>query len=191
MSTKRVIFKKATCFMLILLFMLASLSTTAQASERSKTVTYEKEYTFLIVPSQFPNYMSSPSSYVPATHEYNDGEYKGTLNLKYAYCYAPDGLSGNYLRVKIFAQYSGTVSVLVRSKSVTYSKTYTVRIRPSELPNCLASPSSYVPPVYYYDDGTYKGYIYLSYASCSSPTAAGDYLDVRIPTRYSGTVLLK
>lgn len=191
MSSKINVLKKVTCFLVLLALMLTNLSTTALASERSKTATYETTYTFLITASQFPNYMNSPSSYVPSTYQYNDGTYKGTLNLTYASCYAPDGLSGYYIRVKIIAKYTGTVSVLVPSKSVTYTKTYKILISPSELPNYMNSPSLYVPPVYYYNDGTYIGYIYLSYAAYSSSTTVGNYLEVSISTRYAGTVLHK
>lgn len=191
MSSKINFFKKVSCFMIILALMITSLSTTALAADRSKTVTYETTYTFLITPSQYPDYMNSPSSYVPTTYKYNDGTYKGTLNLTYATCYAPDGVVGTYLRVKILTKYTGTVLALVPSKSVTYEKTYKFLISPSQFPDYMNVPSSYVPPVYFYNDGTYSGYIYLSYAVCLSPTAVGNYLEVGISTRYSGTVLHK
>lgn len=183
--------KKASCSLLIMVVMLSSLSTTVLASSVSKTATYETTYTFLITPSDFPKYMNSASTYVPQTHRYNDGTYKGTLNLTLAYCSPPSGMVGNYLQVKVHAKYSGTVTALVPSKSVTHEQTYTLQIRPSQLPDYMKSPSSFVPPVYYYNDGTYSGYIYLSYAACSVPTSSGDYLYVTISTRYSGTAVLK
>ncbi len=183
--------KKVTCFLVILVLMLTNLSTTVLASNTSKTVTHNATYTFLINPSEFPNYVSSPSSYIPSTYRYNDGTYKGTLYLTQAYCSPPDGMVGNYQRIRVHAKYTGTVTVLVPSKSVTYEKNYTFQISPSQLPDYMNSPSLYVPPVYYYNDGTYGGYIYLSYAACSAPTYVGNYLEVTIFTRYSGTVLYK
>ncbi len=189
MSSK--ISKKVTCFLLILMLVLTNLSTTTLASSVYKTVTHDTTYTFLITPSDFPKYMASPSSYVPSTYRYNDGTYKGTLNLTLAYCSPPSRMVGGYLEVKVHAKYSATVTAIVPSKSVTYEKAYTFQIRPSQLPSYMSSPSSYVPPVYYYNDGTYSGYIYLSYAACAVPSSAGNYLNVTITTRYSGTAILK
>ena len=183
--------KKVTCLLVTMIFMLTCFSTTALASAATKNVTYDTTYTLLISPSDFPKYMSSASSYVPQTYRYKDRTHQGTLNLTLAYCSPPSGMVGNYMQIKIHAKYSGTVTVLVPSKSVTYEKTYTFRIKPSLFPNYMSSPSSYVPPVYYYNDGNYSGYIYLSYAACLAPYSAGDYLDVRIATKYSGTVVYR
>lgn len=181
--------KKVTCFLLATLLILTSLSSTVLASDLTKTVTHDKTYTFLINPSDFPKYMDLPSSYIPQTYYYNDGTYKGTLYLTLAYCSAPAGMVGDYLRVNIYAKYSGTVVAPAPSKNVTISKTYTFQIRPSQLPDYMSSPSSYVPQAYYYNDGTYSGYIYLTYAACSAPTSHGDYLYVSIFTEYSGSVI--
>lgn len=104
--------KKAVYFMVILVLMLSSMSFTAFAGDETKTVTSDKTYTFVISPSQFPNYMNSPSSYVPSTYYYDDGTYKGTLNLTSAACSSPTATGspiGSQLGVKIFAKYSGTV----------------------------------------------------------------------------------
>lgn len=186
--------KKAVCFMVMMALMLNGLSLTVFAGEKSKTVSYETAYTFTISYTQFPDYMNSPSSYVPATYYYNDGTYKGTLNLTYAACSAPTAV-GNYLEVKIFTTYSGTVYADDESKTTTYDKTYTFVINPTQFPNYMNSPSSYVPATYYYDDGTYRGTLGLTYAACSVPTATGNpigsQLEVKIFTTYSGTVFHK
>ena len=189
MSAK--ISKKATCFLLVLTLILSSLGSTALASTVSKTATYEYTYNFLINPSDFPKYMSSPSSYVPQTYNYNDGTYNGTLYLVSAACHAPLGMSGQYLKVEIHAKYSGTVKAPSPSKSVTKKVDYTFQIRPEQFPDYMSSPSSYVPSVYYYNDGTYSGYIYLKSAACSVPTSKNGYLHVTIFTEYSGTAIRK
>lgn len=183
--------KKVTCFLLIMVLMLTSLSSTVLASNLSKNVTYTKTYSFVIDPQDYPKYYESPSTYVPYTYYYNDGTYQGTLTLNYAYCGPPDGVVGNFIRLNIHANYSGTVVVPNPSKSVTVSRTYTFQIRPEQLPDYMSSPSSYVPPVIYYDDGSYSGYIYLSYAACGAPNSSGNYLYVTISTQYSGTVIKK
>ena len=100
--------KKAVCFMVIIVLMLVSLSFTAFAVDETKTVTYNKTYTFVINSSEFPTYMYSPSTCVPATYYYDDGTYKGTLNLTSAYCSSPTPV-GSMLQVTISATYSGTV----------------------------------------------------------------------------------
>lgn len=183
-------FRKAVCFAVIIILMLNLVNLTAFAADRTKTVTVDKSYTFVISPSQFPSYMSSPSSYVPSTYYYNDGTYKGTLNLTYAACSAPTSV-GNDLQVTIFTKYSGTVTAPAESKTITYSTSYTYSINPSQFPDYMSSPASYVPATYNYNDGTYKGTLNLTRAACSAPTAVGNYLQVTIFTDYSGTVYYK
>jgi hypothetical protein len=176
--------------------MLTNLSTTVLAANQSKTITHEIIYTFLITPSDFPKYYNSPSSYVSPTYKYNDGKYKGTLNLKSSFCCVPDGMYGYYLRVKVYTFYSGTVSTIVvptlpKSKKVTYSNTYSFLISPSQLSFYRNFPSSYVPSVFYYNDGTYSGYINLVYANPSVPYSTVGLLNITIYTQYAGTVFLK
>ena len=87
-------------------------SGTVSAPAETKTITHDRTYTFIIYPSQFQDYMNSPASYVPATYYYDDGTYKGTLNLTYAACSAPTPKGnpiGSFLEVRIFTTYSGTV----------------------------------------------------------------------------------
>lgn len=184
------ILKKVVCFMVLCTLMLNGLSITAKAGETTKTVTYEQTYTFLINPSQFSNYMNSPAAYVPSTYFYNDGTYKGTLSLTYAACGAPTAV-GSYLEVKIFTKYTGTVTAPDTTKTVTQSVTYTFTIYPSQLSNYMNSPASYVPSTYNYNDGTYSGTLYLTYAACGAPTPVGNFLEVKIFTQYSGTVVHK
>jgi hypothetical protein len=191
------IFKKSVCLMLILVIMLCSLSLTSFAADETKTVTYDKAYTFVISSSQLPTYLYSPSSCVPATYYYDDGTYKGTLNLTSASCSSPTPTGnpvGSKLEVTISAKYSGTV-IARKTKTVTYDTSYTFLISSPQLPIYLYSPSSCVPTTYYYDDGTYKGTLNLSSATCSSPTPAGDpvgsKLLVTISAKYSGTVFEK
>lgn len=180
--------------MAILVLMISSLTLTAFAADETKAVTFDKTYTFVISPSQFPSYMNSPSSYVPSTYYYDDGIYKGTLKLTSAICSSPTATGspiGSQLGVKIFTKYAGTV--IAKTKTVTYNKNYTFVVSPSQFPNYMNSPSSYVPSTYYYNDGAYKGTLKLTSAVCSSPTATGSpvgsQLGLTIFTKYSGTVL--
>ncbi len=189
--------KKTMYFMLIFVLMLSGLSLTARADDVTKTVTYEKAYTFVITPSQFPTYMYSASSCVPSTYNYDDGLYKGTLSLSYAGCSSPTPTGnpvGSMLQVTITATYSGTVTIR-SSKTVTYEKAYTFVITPSQFPTYMYSASSCVPSTYNYDDGLYKGTLSLSYAGCSSPTPTGNpvgsMLQVTITATYTGTVYEK
>lgn len=182
--------KKVICFAVIIVLMLSGLRISAIAGDRTKTVSYDTSYTFLIDPSQFSSYMSSPASYIPSTYNYNDGTYKGTLNLTYAACSAPISV-GSKLQVTIFATYSGTVTAPPLSKTVTYSTSYTFIINPAQFPNYMNSPASYVPSTYYYSDGTYQGTLNLTYAACSAPISVGNDLKVTIFTDYSGTVYSK
>ncbi len=185
--------KKAVCFMVIIVLMLVSLSFTAFAVDETKTVNYNKTYTFVINSSEFPTYMYSPSTCVPATYYYDDGTYKGTLNLTNASCSSPTPVGnpvGSKLEVTITATYSGTV-LAHKTKTVTYDKDYTFVVTSSEFPTYMYSPSTCVPATYYYDDGTYKGTLNLTSAYCSSPTPVGSMLQVTISATYSGTVLEK
>jgi hypothetical protein len=190
MTSKTNISRKVVCYIVTLVLMLTSSSFTALAAE-TKTVTYEKTYTFVINSSQLPNYMNSPSTYVPQTYAYDDGTYTGTLNLTSALCSSPT-VTGNQLQVSIYVTYSGTVSVPAKTKTVTYEKTYTFVISSSQIPDYMNSPSSHVPSTYYYNDGTYVGTLSLKSASCSSPTPTGNpigsQLQVSIWATYSGTV---
>lgn len=174
----------------IFFLMLSSVSLKTFANDRTKTITYDTSYTYLISPSQFQSYMNSPATYVPATYYYNDGLYKGTLNLTYAACSAPTSVD-SYLRVTIYTTYSGTVTAPPYSKDITYNTSYTYLISPSQFSNYMSSPASYVPSTYYYNDGTYSGTLNLTYAACSAPTSVDNYLRVTIFTDYSGTVYSK
>jgi hypothetical protein len=187
MKTKTKYFKKAICFIAVIALMLSSSAFTASAADRTKTVSYSTSYDFSISPSQLSDYMNSPAAYIPATYYYNDGVYKGTLSLTYAACSAPVYVDG-YLKVTIFATYSGTVTAPPLSKTVTYNTSYPFTISPSQFPDYMSSPSSYVPSTYYYSDGTYSSTLNLTYAACSAPTPVGNYLQVTIYTTYSGTV---
>jgi hypothetical protein len=182
--------KLVVCFMVITVLLLNGMSITAFADDRQKTVSYDQTYSFTITPSQFPDYMYSAASHVPATYYYNDGTYKGMLSLSYAACSAPTAV-GNYLEVKIYTTYSGTVYAPDLSKTVSYDQTYTFTITQSQFPDYMNSPRSYVPASYYYNDGTYSGSLTLTYAACSAPTAVGNYLEIKIFTTYTGTVYSK
>ncbi|WFR58048.1 hypothetical protein QA584_03015 [Anaerocolumna sp. AGMB13025] len=182
--------KLAVCFMVMAVLVLNGMSITAFAGDRQKTVSYDQTYSFTITPSQFPDYMYSAASHVPATYYYNDGTYKGTLSLTYAACSAPISV-GNYLKVDIYTTYSGTVYAPDQSKTVSYDQSYTFTITPAQFSDYMNSPRSYVPASYYYNDGTYSGLLNLNYAACSAPIAVGNYLEVRIFTTYTGTVYSK
>lgn len=183
-------FKKVICFTVITILMLSGSRINALAGDGTKTVSYDTSYTFLIDSSQLASYMNSPASYIPSTYNYNDGTYKGTLNLTYSACSAPTSV-GTKLQVTIYANYSGTVTAMPLSKTVTYSTSYTFTISPSQFSNYMNSPASYVPSTYSYNDGTYQGTLNLTYAACSAPTSVGNYLKVTIYTTYSGTVYSK
>lgn len=183
-------FRKVLCFAFIAVLMLQVLTLTAFADDRTKTVTVDQSYTYIITPAQFPSYMGSPSSYVPATYNYNDGTYKGTLSLSYAACSAPISVGSN-LQVTIYTKYTGTVTAPAESKTITYSTSYSFTITPAQFSNYMSSPASYVPSTYNYNDGSYHGTLNLTRAACSAPTAVGNYLQVTIFTDYSGTVYYK
>ncbi len=187
MTSRINIFRKTICFMVVLVLVFSSLSFAVSAAN-SKTVTYETSYSFVIYSSQLNDYMSSPYSYVPATYNYNDGTYKGTLNITYAACGAPTSAGGIFLNVTIYTRYSGTVYGN-EPKSITYETSYSFVIYSSQLNDYMSSPYSYVPATYDYYDGTYRGRLNITYAACGAPTSAGgNFLNVTIYTRYSGTV---
>ncbi len=182
--------KKTVSFMLIFALMLSSLSLSVFAVDASKTVNTSRMYYFTVSPSEFANYANSPASYVSPTTYYDDGTYKGTLNLTRAMCWSPI-VMGDQLQVRINAEYSGTVYAR-RTKTVTYDSLYTNIVYPSDFSKYANSPSSYVSPTVYYNDGTYSGTLYLTNAVCWSPIATGNpigsLLQVRINATYSGTV---
>ncbi len=189
MTSTTSVSKKTVCFMLIFVIVLSCGSLSVFATDETKTVTYNSLYTFIVSPSEFINYANSPSSYVSPTYYYDDGTYRGTLNLSSAVCWSPIVI-GNQLQVRIYAEYSGTVYAR-KTKTVSYDRLYTFIVSPSEFSNYANSPSSYVSPTYYYDDGTYRGTLNLTSAVCWSPIVMGSQLQVRINASYSGTVTEK
>jgi len=189
--------KKSVCCMLVIVLMLSSLSLIAFANGESKTVTYDKSYTFVMDSSQVSNYLRSPSNYVPTSYKYDDGTYKGTLKLTIAKTNAPTIINSSYgitFRVTIYTRYSGTVTSRM-TKTVTRKRSYTFVMDSSQVSNYLRSPSNYVPTSYKYDDGTYKGTLKLTSAKTYAPTiinnSYGITFRVTIYANYSGTVMEK
>ncbi len=182
------IFKKTLCLLLIFVVMLSSMSLTVFAIDESKIVNHSSLFTCIINASEFNNYANSPASYVSQTYYYNDGTYRGTLNLTRATCWSPSYISPGVLQVRINTEYSGTVYAR-KTKTVTYNYLYTKEIDASDFNNYANSPAAYVPQAYYYNDGTYSGNLSLASAVCWSPSYIAPYrLMVRINVTYSGTV---
>ena len=188
MTSRTNVFKKTMCFLLIIVLLLSSWSLTVFAIDESKTANYSSLFTCIINASDFDKYANSPASYVSQTYYYNDGTYRGTLNLTRAMCWSPTYISPGVLQVRINAEYSGTVYAR-RTKTVTNNYLYTQEIDASYFNNYANSPASYVPQTYYYNDGTYSGNLSLTSAVCWSPSyISPGRLMVRIDVTYSGTV---
>ncbi len=188
MSSRINVSKKAISFIVMLVLILASLSTPALASNQSKTVTREATYTFFADYEEVKEYCGSPRNYVPSTQSYDDGIYKGTLSIASITGY-PTYIAENVLEVKIYVTYSGTVYAYVTTKNVYCETTYTFYVHSSQLSFYTYYPSSHISPTYIYNDGIYEGILNLSYCTCSSPIyAIGGYYWVTINAGYFGAV---
>jgi len=83
---------------------------TVYAYATTKNVSHQTVYSFFVHYSQLSNYMYFPSYYIPQKYNYDDGTYKGILNLSYCYSYSSSS-SGDYYWVSIYAGYSGTAQM--------------------------------------------------------------------------------
>lgn len=186
--------KKVTCFLLVMIFVLTSFSTTALASISTKTVTEERTYTFRIDAKEAMNFLASPRSHIPSTVSYNREGYKGTLDIQTHYCQV-SYVGGNIIQVKIVGSYSGTVTAYddrVITKNINQTASYTYIVPISQLYLVQAGLGGYVPPSIKYDDGQYSGTLKLSGYSCIPVEyIMNAWVRVNIFTVYSGTVTLK
>ena len=194
MLSKFKLLRKVTCFLLVMVFILSSFTTTALASNSTKTVTQERTYIFRIDSREATDLLSSPRSHIPTSMYYDRGGYKGTLDLQSYYCQVTH-VEGYTIDVKIVATYSGTVTAYddrVKTKTISKTVYYTPIVPISQLQLVRAGLSSYVPHSINYDDGQYSGTLELSAYSCVPMGYILDYwVQVNIVAVYSGTVTLK
>lgn len=191
MSSRINLFKKGICITVIMVLMLTCFTSTALASNLTKTVTRERTYTFYTDYNEAANYLGSPRSYIPLTISYDDGIYKGTLNIATTEGYV-SYVKENVLEVKIKAKYTGTVTAYITSKIVTYTSSYSYFVPYSINSNYDWVADFYLPTTYNYDDGTYKGILSLDYSYCVPDNKPiGNYIWVTVYASYSGMAYLK
>lgn len=188
---KKIGFKIGILFTFMLLFLLAAKAPGVLAAE-TKSVTVTVPQSFVVPTTVINNVMQSISN---STYNYNDGDYKGTL--QYAgisdwsesfYAQYPNTILYRYTFNVI---YSGTVTEIEHiTKTITISVPQSATVPRAVINNVLQSISN---STYSYDDGTFRGTLSCAGISDVTETFYMQYPDVILyrytfNVTYTGTV---
>ncbi|MCX7747057.1 MAG: hypothetical protein N2645_09230 [Clostridia bacterium] len=154
---------KALCALIVSAILISCFGLTAFAAVLEKTVSVTDYKTVTVPDSQMAATMGNPP--VPQTLYYNDGQYKGTLYLKTATMNGmPNKIPGtNIWECKFSIVYEGIVTKTVLEKTVSVTDYKTVTVPDSQMAATMGNPP--VPQTLYYDNGQYKGTLYLKTAT--------------------------
>lgn len=123
--------------------------------------------------------------YIASTSNYDDGRYKGTLNLVNYYIESSTWVYSSIYLYTVGIEYSGTVTSYANTKYVTASTTSTYYTYNGEDVNSKIYPSQ----TYYYNQGGFYGTLNLiNYYIVSQRYVYGSICEYTVQFNYGGNV---